>query len=313
MRHSVKILLDSISGERHRLTTFELVFPRIVLAEFNTHRLFSRNSASSRAIPVEKMIKMVETDPYIPTHWGKNQKGMQADQEVDASIAAQAEDSWIESAKIAVKQAKKLLDLGIHKQITNRLLEPFMWHTVICTATEYDNFIHLRANKDAHPEIQKTASEMNRLLSKSTPSILLNGQWHLPLVFTSEKGGDHKILFHEDREFAQSVDKNFGERAENVLIKISAARCARVSYMTHDGKRDPQEDLNMYEKLRNSGHMSPLEHPARVMTDFEYHKKYTQNGSHLVRRETHFCGNFQGWIQLRKEIPNEWDILERRF
>jgi len=147
----------------------EACFPRIVLAEFNTHRWFSRNSASSRAIPVAKMIRMVQDNPYIPTHWGKNQKGMQAEQEVDAQTALLAISDWNTARDYAVHVATHLLELGIHKQITNRLLEPFMFHTVIVTATEWDNYFHLRCHPAAHPDIRKVAELMRDALAASVP------------------------------------------------------------------------------------------------------------------------------------------------
>ena len=272
--HSAKIIADSISPQKHRLTTMEVVFPRIILAEFNTHRMFSRNSASSRAIPVEKMLTAVMENPYIPIHWGKNQKGMQAEQEVTADEQKLAEQQWLRARDEAVVYTRMLLQIGIHKQITNRLLEPFMWHTVIVTATEWNNFFHLRVNKDAHPEIQKVASLMQEAMQQSTPRKLGYTDWHLPYIT------------EEDRlEFTIEDCK-----------KASVGKCARVSYLTHDGKRDLIADIELYDRLTVSGHMSPLEHVA----------KPRKPGFGLE------SGNFRGWTQLRKLIPHEEDILGSR-
>lgn len=314
--HSAKIILDSISPAGHRLTTMEIVFPRIVLAEKNTHRVISKNSASSRAIPVEKMLAMVIANPYIPTHWGKNQKGMQAEQEVSAGEAEEARAAWLQARDHAVAQATRLLNLGIHKQITNRLLEPFMWHTVIVTATEWDNFFHLRNNKDAHPDIRIVAALMQEQYESHSPRDIGEDGWHLPYIYEE----DRNLL---TAEFEIGTTHGFVE----ALRKISVARCARVSYLTHDGKRDLEADLRLYDRLLQSGHMSPLEHVARPMNEHERdvfymppirwvppqgewkHGYWTRDDS---RKPTYFLGNFNGWVQQRKLVPGEHDILGYR-
>ena len=218
--HSAKVIADSLSPDGARLTTLEVTFPRIILAEFNTHRVFSRNSASSRAIPVEKMLKIVRENPYIPTHWGKNQKGMQAEEELSEDLQKQARDLWLEARDRAIGVVDDLLDLGLHKQITNRLLEPFMWHTVIVTSTEWSNWTHLRDNLAAHPEIQKAARCMSEAMALSTPRNIGYDDWHLPLIQSDES-----------------------DIERDTLKKISVGRCARVSYLTHDGKRDHDADF----------------------------------------------------------------------
>lgn len=259
------ILADSISPSGVRLTTMVVTMPRIVLAEFNTHRVFSRNSASSRAIPVEKRIKMVEDDPFIPLSFGSNQKGMQAGAALDGEDAEWAQSDWIGALRDAIKWAKSLARRGVHKQIANRLLEPFCPHTVIVTSTEWANFFALRCHPAAQPEIRLCAEAMRSALHSSVPTPKRPGEWHLPLI----NDGDDKQL---------ELDQQ---------IKLSVARCARVSYLTHDGKRDPKADLELYYRLRDSGHMSPMEHAATPIP------------------KPHWCGNFRGWMQHRKEIPNE--------
>lgn len=282
MAHSAKILAHSISPVGVQLATMEVVLPRIVLAEFNTHRMLSRNSASSRAIPVEKMIKMVLANPYIPTHWGKNQKGMQADQEVDAETALLATSDWLTARDYAVHVATHMLELGIHKQITNRLLEPFMFHTVLVTSTEWSNFFNLRCHPAAHPDIRKVAELMRDALAESTPKQLNYGEWHLPLL-------------QDDERWA--IDW----KDASPQIKISVGRCARVSYLTHDGKRDPQADIDLHDSLLANGHMSPLEHVARP-TD----------GGLTMDGYVSWSGNFRGWTQYRKTIEGEADMLKSR-
>lgn len=293
MGYYARILLDSITEQSDRLTTMEVCFPRIVLAEFNTHRMFSRNSASSRAIPVAKMIERVERNPYVPEYWGKNQSGMQADETISDTTAAQAERAWRDSLANQLATAKALADLDVHKQLSNRLLEPFMWHTVIVTATEWSNFFALRANKDAQPEIQRIARLMQDAYRKSMPQTVQAGEWHLPLLQPDE----------------QSLAKEDTMQA----CKISAARCARVSYLTHDNKRDIAKDIKLYDRLVDAGHMSPLEHVATPLVDSLTDLAectgvcYEQE----MQLSSAFCGNFRGWKQLRKHIPYEDDFSKR--
>lgn len=268
MAYSARILADSVSRTGCRLTTFEVTFPRIVLAEFNTHRVFSRNSASSRAIPVEKMLKRIEEDLFIPIYWGKNQKGMQADQELTEAEQYEARYAWVSAKEKAVEGARALLKLGVHKQIANRLLEPFMWQTVLVTATEYENFFALRCHRDAQPEIREIAVRMRDLYRGHEPTLVPTWKWHLPLV--------------ED----QAQLEQEGYTLEDIR-RIAVGRCARVSYLTHDGKRDPKADLELCARLQASGHMSPFEHVARALP--------TDSVS----------GNFVGWEQYRKGLAGE--------
>lgn len=275
--YSAKIIADSVSRHGQRLTTMEVVFPRMVLAEFNTHRVFSRNSASSRAIPVEKQLKKIKEQPFVPEYWGANQSGMQAEAELIAGAKDAALDEWLAARDSAVAHVEKLLAIGLHKQLANRILEPFMWHTVIVTATEWSNYFALRANEMAQPEIRKVSELMLAAYEASTPKQLSDDEWHLPLIQEEEYDG----------VFEKSDDAR----------KISAARCARVSYLTHEGKRDLSADIVLYDRLTSGGHMSPLEHVARPLTEDEL-------------SEGEFRGNFRGWMQLRKLVPNEDDYAK---
>ena len=278
--YDAQILADSVSPLGHRLVTFQITFPRIILAEFNTHRVFSRNSASSRAIPVPTRIKAILEAPFVPAAFGANQRGMEAGDALEDKAQEQCREVWLDAMRDAVKHAERLVEIGVHKQWANRLLEPFAWHTVIVTATEWENYFKLRVSEHAQPEIFTVSDMMQKILAESTPKELKHGQWHLPLV--GEKFGD------ED----PSEDDSEGDVGDEVRIKLSVARCARVSYLTHDGKRDPEADLTLYERLTGNGHMSPTEHAARPMTVAE-------------RSMGEWCGNFRGWVQHRKEIPGE--------
>lgn len=273
MSYSVTILQDSISPGDIRLTTMEVTLPRIVLAEFNTHRVFSRNSASSRAIPVKKSIEMVREDPFIPEVFAQNQPGMQGNNPLESNDAEQARKVWHQALEDALFHASRLEHLGVHKALANRILEPFKWQTIIVTATEWSNFFALRTDKNAQPEIRKAAEMMLEQYQKSEPWVIDYDQWHLPLL-----GADFP---YDD----PNPDWDYWK-------KVSVGRCARVSYLTHDGKRDPDKDVELHDKLKTNRHLSPFEHVATPLDIYE---------------RPSWSGNFRGWFQYRKEIPFEDD------
>lgn len=262
---NAEILADSIGPHGHRLTSFLVTYPRLIMAEVNTHRAISKSSASSRAIPVEKMLRAVADNPFVPATFGKNQRGMQAGEDLDAPGQFLARRIWLEARDLALHGARALLDAGVHKQLANRLLEPFAWTTTILSATDWENFYALRTHPDAQPEFQAIARMMRQVHEDSTPTLLQPGEWHLPLVRPEERAGS------ELYDWAQ----------------VSAGRCARVSYLTHDGRRDPGEDLALGRRIRSAGHMGPFEHPAMCMAVPER------------------VGNLTGFYQLRKYIPGE--------
>lgn len=298
--YNAKVLADSLSPDGFRITTFQVVIPRIVLAEFNTHRRASRNSASSRAIPVKDMLEKVENNPFIPTYWGKNQKGMAAFEEFEGPEATRLSDLWITASKMATLVTKELMARGVHKQLANRLLEPWLWQTIICTGTEWENYINLRTEGTAQPEIQIPSRLMVEARLASTPKLLGYGEWHLPLV----RDVDLETLLQEGYSTWE-------------IAQISAGRCARVSYLTHDGKRDPKADIAMCaERLVPAGHMSPLEHCARPMYPDEmelvkmpvmHPVQDAERGMVLTAGSTssYYCGNVEGWVQMRKLVPGE--------
>lgn len=272
--YSTRILKDSLAPCGKRLTTWELTYPRFVHAELMTHRLFSRNSASSRAIPIEKLIERVEKDPAMPVFWGKNQKGMQAEVEMSPEERRRAEAQWLMARDLAVEQCRHLASMGVHKQLANRLIEPWMFITVILSATEFTNWFHLRNHKAAQPEIAWVARDMWMKYNEYSPTPRGLDEWHLP-------------LFDEANEFGQI---NFDVAKAK---KVSTGRCARVSYLTHKGIRDFDKDVELHDKLCSGpltgdpGHWSPFEHIARPLEEPER------------------VGNFIGWFQYRKEFEQE--------
>lgn len=287
--YDVKILLDSISEAGHRLVTWELTYPRFIHAEFMTHRVFSRNAASSRAIPIEKFIERVMTRPAMPLWWGRNQSGMQAREELDPRTRMYAETEWLKARDAAVLYAKRLKELGLHKQIVNRVLEPWLYITVIASATEDANFFHLRKHKDAQPEFAWVAGEMHRLKKACVPVLRKQGEWHLPLISAADIYDIRGHARHATHRFEYD---NHAEAFYDRARKISVGRCARVSYLTHDGVRDHEKDIELHDKLLagqvtdDPMHMSPFEHVATP----------------------HVGGppsNFVGWLQYRKTIKGE--------
>lgn len=303
MHHAeVQIITDSISPEDIRLTTFQLRYWRPIHSELMTHRVFSRNAGSSRARPSKAIIEQVRNDPWGPIHWGANQPGMQAGAELGGFELEEAQNAWLFAANEAGSHAADLLDLGVHKQVVNRLLEPFTYIDVVVTATEYNNWFALRDHPDAQPEIQDLARRMKQAMDESIPKLLKPGEWHLPYINPVDWEYAHEFL----KKGRLTRDEPWYEQKRDLLIKVSVARCARVSYKAFDGTYSPiEKDLGLYEQLLVSEplHASPAEHQA---TPDE--KQSAPPNSHWSQEwlnpELH--GNFTGWIQYRKTLHNEF-------
>lgn len=259
MESYAKVIADSISPDGHRLTTFQVCFRRFVLSEVNTHRVFSRNSASSRAIPVKKQLEAIERDLAYPEAWPVEQKGMQGGAALSMPAQVEARKVWQYASRHAVSSAKELLGLGVHKSVTNRLLEPFMWHTAVITSTAWANFFGLRCNPMAQPEIRVAAEAMKTAYDASTPDKIGPGMWHLPYIDREDITAAEEYLLNETVEGVVSKD-----RVTKTLVAMSSARCARVSYLTQDGRRSVADDLSLYLRLIEADpmHASPLEHVA---------------------------------------------------
>lgn len=256
------IIADSINPDGQRVTSFLLTYPRFIHSELMTHRAFSRNAASSRAIPIEKQIEQVTTNPAMPVRWGKNGKGMQDHGAFEGDEEATAKEYWGWAAAAAVEQARELSNLGLHKQIVNRVLEPFVWMTTLVTATQFENFFSLRVHKDAQPEFQHLAYMMLKRYLANKPEAKGWGEWHVPFGDKMTDGLDNATK-----------------------LKVATARAARTSYLTMDSKIDIAKDVDLHDRLAESGHWSPFEHAAIA--------------------EQGRGGNFNGWKQYRQMFPNE--------
>lgn len=290
----VKIIADSLNtSTKDRLTTFLLTYPRYIHAELMTHRVFSRNAASSRAIPVVKFRNDVIQNPVIPSHWGANKPGMQAGEELDDTLQdwlwpaegfqpeidldgsvlprtkltqrACAEKIWMAARDFALKAHEALEKVGLHKQIANRIIEPWFHIQVLVSATEFQNWFGLRCHSAAHPDIQILADAMLEMYVTREPQEKAPSQWHLPF-------GDQDL----------PEDMPVGE-----AVKICVARAARVSYKTYEGLIDYQKDIELHNRLKESGHWSPFEHVA------------------MATQRSDWSGNFRGWAQYRKMFQGE--------
>lgn len=264
----VKILADSISPDGVRLTTFQLRYWRPIHSEIMTHRVFSRNAKSSRATPTAILTENVKKDCWGPAHWGINQKGMSAKTELNSMEKIQAEMLWETFARGTGQFAELCANTGInlHKQIINRILEPYTYIDVVLSSTDFKNFFKLREDEHAQPEMQDLARTMHRCLDENVPTALKEGEWHLPYITLTEK------------ELADT----------ETLKKVSAARCARVSYKAFDGTTSIEADIELANKLIENKHMSAFEHIATPASDKDYMRS-----------------NFRGWNQYRKYIPDE--------
>jgi hypothetical protein len=286
---SAKVIADSVSPEGIRLTTMEVCLHRFTLAELNTHRVFSRNSASSRAIPLKKQLDRVWEEPAVPVTWPAEQPGMQGGADIEDITSA--ENVWLRARVSAHNEAQALGRLGVHKSIANRLLEPFMWHTVIVTSTAWKNFFGLRCNPMAQPEIRAAAELMEKAFADSQPRDISDGMWHLPYIYPED--------WQENPDFTEA--ESYAH-----LVKVSAARCARVSYLTHDGRPSHEADLNLYDRLVSADpmHASPLEHVAtpngRNMHWVDMHSRFDGDRHAAIRLPKY--GNLLGWHQHRFDV-----------
>lgn len=308
MTISVKIIADSISPQGVRLTTFELEYPRMIHAEVMTHRMFSRNAQSSRAVPVHKSLELEYVTPLV---WGKNKAGMSSYEELDETSQRECAYYWHALVRYSRDFASKMSEIGLHKQWANRPLE---WHSnikVVVTATEWDNFFWLRIDPDAaQPEIVELATKMKEAMDASKPVPLKPGEWHLPYInIVIANGGMGQDILHYHAG-DKVVDRETAK-------KISASCCAQVSYR----RLDPsvEKALEIYEKLFSGPkpHLSPVEHQATPMAEgdgiigepysgtLNIPQDFTtweKGVTHATRDGFLWSGNLKEWVQLRQVI-----------
>lgn len=311
---TAKVVADSINENGNRITTFEIEYPRIVMSEFNTHRAVSKNSSSSRAIPVSKMLEHTLEKSVKPVYFGSKQSGMQAGRELTGEVLHEAEQTWYYALNKAVDAAKVLDRLGAAKEVTNRLVEPFQLVKVVCTATDWDNYFNLRLHPDADPNICMLAYKMYEVMGYSEPQLIYDGEYHVPYVkaLRDETGS----LFYYDS------DDNYLTLAD--AIKLSAASCASVSYRTEGITLEKADKI--FDMLINAEviHASPFEHLATPVKkkylsqetfDISVNIKNSVNLSdrpetwedgvtHMNRQGQLCSGNLTGFVSYRQMLPN---------
>ena len=334
---SAKVVCDSISEQGVRLTTFEIEYPRFILAELNVHRQLSKNSSSSRAIPVQKMLEQIESNMAIPVYWGKSKSGMQASEEVDEDDVWWYEEKWkfaFDEVSYRVEQLSDLVEgkkgfmKALHKQVPNRLIEPFQMMKTVITGTDFDNFFNLRIHPDADPNICMLAYKMYEAMQESKPVTLKAGEWHLPYVDscyeidqnTQEKEG--KLEYY----VGELYTKGFKYISLEDAIKLSAASCASVSYRTEGMTLEKADKIFDMLIKAEVVHSSPLEHCAtpvkpkfnelgKVRVNCSEPQSWEDGVTHMNKQGELCSGNLRGFIQYRHLLPNntawEFDYNER--
>ena len=311
------VICDSISEKGIRLTTFEIEYPRIVMSEFNTHRSVSKNSSSSRAIPVSKMLEHTQNINLKPIYFGSKKSGMQAGDELDGNDLINAKLFWEAALFDAITWATELDELGVAKEVCNRLVEPFQLVKVVCTATDWDNFFNLRLHPDSDPNICMLAYKMYEAMQESEPIELKAGEWHLPFVNVGWNGKGEMCYADDDFNFVEL------EQA----IKLSAASCASVSYRTEGMTLEKADKIFDMLIKAEVVHSSPLEHcatPVSKEVEIENSDYLTvgfinkasdpntwEDGVTHMNKQGELCsGNLRGFIQYRHLLPNNtnWEF-----
>lgn len=295
---SAKIIKDSISPTGNRLWTYELVYPRIIHSEVMTHCILEKNAASSRAVPVEVAMKLIEENPAMPSEWGSNNAGMVSNEPLSDIQREAAIALWKEAARSAVSFARVMSDkngINAHKQIGNRIAENYTFMKTVMSGTEWENFFWLRDHPDADPTFHELAAVMNIARAKSTPIALQPGEWHVPYV-----------EYRNKKYWAASNE----EIPLDIALKISVSCCAQASYRKLDDS--VEKAIKVFDKLNigsdtEPAHASPLTHQGTPMTNFDGSVigNWPQGVTHLRRDGSYWSGKFQGWIQYRQLIPNE--------
>jgi len=319
----VEVILASQGPNHKPIYTIRMRYPRPIHGEIMTHRVFGRNARSSRAVPVRTMLLECTSIPYIPWHWGKNQRGMQAEEECNELITVPTETggcfdvdretAWLQARDAAVAVAEGFMNAGYHKQNPNRLLEPFSWIDTLITSTDWDNFLWLRDHKDAEPHLQDLARLVKQAIDEAEIQPLQPGEWHMSYITPMDI---QNLIICPDEDTERAIDE-LGCDGQELLNMVSAARCARISYKPFDGNAAYRAEFDRYNLLVTSDrvHASPLEHQATPdkHSAFEVSQLInTPDGAENSAFEVveGWCnpelhGNLDGYIQARKLVPNE--------
>lgn len=305
---TASIVAHSISPDGQEILTYQLHYPRIIHSEFMTHRMLSKNASSSRAIPVDKILSYISMNTAEPVEWGKNQAGMQADGVHDAPLTVETDDgsfvemtieeAWEYACGTALAISKSISDAGYHKQIANRLTEPFQFINVVTTGTDWNNFFYLRHHSDADPTIAELARVMYECYKESTPELLISGEYHTPYVEHNRKADN--ILQYISNDQVLTIEE---------AIKVSISCCAQVSYRKNDNSLE--KALTLYDRLvtMKPAHASPTEHVATPFNAIELNIRKglldVAKDAKLDLPQIMYSGNFAGFTQFRKTIDGE--------
>jgi hypothetical protein len=327
---SAKVIVKTQSSvSKHIMVTFEVEFPRPILAEVNTHNALNKNTSSSRAIPVENMIKQVKENTAYLSRYGAANKGMQDAGPHDGLInifnyvagewhngGYTAEEAWKIAADSAVMMAEAFNDAGYAKQVCNRLLEPFQWVKMVISCTDINNFFWLRDHHMADPTIQELARAMKDAYNAAETIVLNPGEWHVPYYNDGVWKATDKKTFMTINRPKYPVDK-FGYCLDDALA-ISASCCAQASYRTLDDTiekaRKVIQNLNLGVDLAEPCHASPTEHQGTPIAEsfvdgpkainyMPLPSSWQAGITHVMRDGTFGSGNLKGYIQHRQLIP----------
>ena len=297
---TAKVVADSVNASGTRMTTMEIEYPRFILAELNTHRMLSKNSASSRAIPVKAMHEHIRANTAGPVYWGKNQAGMKAKECLDVEDTVEALMIWEQARDSALDFASQLADLNLHKQITNRITEPWMTMKTVISGTEWANYFWLRDHADAQPEIALLANKMHQVYEASVPQPLNSGEWHVPYVNT------YRSIINNELLYSDGLGDDIS--AEEARI-VSASCCAQVSYRKNDDSYEKAQKVFQMLIESEPAHASPVEHqatPMNIDSMCRFEPETWEPGvTHVSANSDLWSGNLRGWIQFRKLIANE--------
>lgn len=296
MTVDVKLLQHSCSPDGISMYSFEVEIPRIILAEWNTHGMLNTNAQSSRAVPTKKLIEEVRRNPYMPSYWGRNQKGMQAYEECNEPVKGDSREAfWDICVQTNCVFAEAFEEAGYHKQIANRVIEPYSHTKLVVSGTEWNNFFNLRIHKDAEPNIREMAVQIYKLIHQSQGEYINNGEWHLPYISRYRQEGRMKYLFDQQEVSLEEA------------LRISLACVAQVSYRTLNTDPEIIERIhnNLFPSNGDPIHGSPAQHLATPFKEIQCKGDWQEGETHRDRDGYSWSAQLRGWCQYRKLIPNE--------
>ena len=300
-----RVVAKSVSDWGKEIVTWEYEAPKCILAELNTHGMLAKNAQSSRAVPVKSVINAVRNSPVVPVHWGSNQAGMVAGEEIDTPImfmgtSIDRETAWEVWANINCTMANAFNEAGYHKQIVNRPLEAFTMVRGVITATEFHNFFHLRYHPHADPYIQELAKCMWEAYELAEAEVLAPNEWHTPYVEHDRVDGKLMYFIYDEDGTKKYIDEGYS-------VRVSSVACGQVSFRKHDTTEETVD--RVWTRLMEGDiiHASVTEHQAKALSYGAVGLNYLriEGVTHIDTNLDPWSAKFKGWIMHRKLIPNE--------